>query len=132
MMNVILLLSSAVVLISTTFLSKMSKKIRVPALLAFIFLGMIFGTEGIFKIDFTNFKLAETICTVALIFIMFYGGFGMNWNMIKPVFSRAATMASLGTVCTALGVGGFCHLALKMDLLEGFLLGAVISSRDAA
>ena len=132
MMNIILLLSSAVVLISLTFLSKMSKKIRVPALLVFIFLGMVFGTEGIFKIDFTNFKLAKIICTVALIFIMFYGGFGMNWKMIKPVFTRAAVMASLGTVFTALVVGLFCHLVLKMEILEGFLLGAVISSTDAA
>lgn len=132
MMNIILLLSSAVVLISTTFLSKMSKKIRVPALLAFIFLGMIFGTEGLFKIDFNNFRLAEKICTVALIFIMFYGGFGMNWKMIKPVFTKAATMASLGTVLTAMLVGFFCHIALKMNILEGFLLGAVISSTDAA
>lgn len=132
MMNIILLLSSAVVLISTTFLSKMSRRIRVPALLAFIFLGMIFGTEGIFKINFTNFRLAEIICTVALIFIMFYGGFGMNWKMIKPVFSRAAIMASMGTVCTALAVGAFCHLVLRMNILEGFLLGSVISSTDAA
>lgn len=131
-MNIILLLTAVVVIISTTFLSKMSKKIRVPALLAFIFLGMIFGTEGIVKINFNNFRLAEIICTVALIFIMFYGGFGTNWELIRPIFKRAAIMASLGTVLTALFVGIFCNLFLKINTLESFLLGSVVASTDAA
>ncbi|MEG0249768.1 MAG: potassium/proton antiporter [Peptostreptococcus sp.] len=130
--NMLLLLAAVVVIISTTFLSKISKKIRVPALLAFIFLGMLFGSEGILKVDFSDFQLAEQVCTVALIFIMFYGGFGTNWKMIKPVFGKASIMASLGTVLTALLVGLFCHYVLKMEILEGFLLGAVISSTDAA
>lgn len=39
---------------------------------------MFFGTDGVVKIPFDNFKLAQNVCSVALLFIMFYGGFGTN------------------------------------------------------
>ena len=45
-------------------------------LLGFMLLGMVFGSDGIISIEFNNFNITEDICTVALIFIMFYGGFG--------------------------------------------------------
>ena len=57
----------------------MSSRLGIPMLLAFILLGMLFGSDGILKIPFDNYAFAEQICTVALIFIMFYGGFGTNW-----------------------------------------------------
>lgn len=51
---------------------------RSGAALFFILLGMFFGTDGVVKIPFDNFKLAQNVCSVALLFIMFYGGFGTN------------------------------------------------------
>lgn len=48
------------------------------AFLIFIVLGMFFGSDGVIRISFENFELAEQICSIALIFIMFYGGFGQN------------------------------------------------------
>ena len=47
-------------------------------LLAFIVLGMFFGTDGLLKIKLDNYSLVADICSAALIFIMFYGGFGTN------------------------------------------------------
>lgn len=95
-------------------------------------LGMAFGSDGIFKISFDNFVLAEQICSVALIFIMFYGGFGTRWSEARPVAGKSILLSSAGVVLTALFTGIFCHFALKMDLLEGLLLGAVLGSTDAA
>ena len=76
-MNHILLIVSFIILLCI-LLKLITSKIGVPVLLAFILLGMVFGSEGIFKIRFDDFKQAETICSFALIFIMFYGGFGTN------------------------------------------------------
>ena len=101
-------------------------------LLAFIVLGMIFGIDGIFKIPFENYRFAEEICSIALIFIMFYGGFGTNWNEAKPVAVKAALLSTVGVVFTAALVGLFCYVVLHLSLLESFLLGSVISSTDAA
>lgn len=56
-----------------------------PVLIAFIALGMVFGSDGILKIPFENYSFAEQICSVALVFIMFYGGFGTKLSEAKPV-----------------------------------------------
>lgn len=101
-------------------------------LLAFILLGMFFGSDGVVKIPFDNYIFAEQICSVALIFIMFYGGFGTNWGQAKSIATKAIVLSSFGTVLTAGLVGLFCHFILKINLLESLLIGAVISSTDAA
>ena len=74
------LLISAIILIACVIGSKLSTRFGVPTLLFFIGLGMLFGSDGLFQIHFEDYSLAEKICSAALIFIMFYGGFGTNGN----------------------------------------------------
>ncbi len=126
-----ILLVSAVILLCVS-LKKVSNKLGVPMLLAFILLGMVFGTDGILKIPFDNFKIAEQICSVSLIFIMFYGGFGTNWRHAKPAAAKAALLSTLGVLLTALLTGLFCYFALRFGFWESMLTGAVVSSTDAA
>ena len=61
------LLIAALITIICIITNKISNKIGLPVLLGFIALGMIFGSDGIFKIQFTDFKFAEYICKTALI-----------------------------------------------------------------
>ena len=126
-----ILLVAAVILLCLS-LNKMSNKLGIPMLLAYILLGMMFGTDGILKIPFDNFTIAEQICTVSLIFIMFYGGFGTNWKQAKPVAGKAVLLSTVGVILTAVTTGAFCHFILKMDFWESMLIGSVISSTDAA
>ena len=126
-----ILLVAAVILLCLS-LNKMSNKLGIPMLLAYILLGMMFGTDGILKIPFDNFTIAEEICTVSLIFIMFYGGFGTNWKQAKPVAGKAVLLSTVGVILTAVTTGAFCHFILKMDFWESMLIGSVISSTDAA
>lgn len=126
-----ILLVAAVILLCLS-LNKMSNKLGIPMLLAYILLGMMFGTDGILKIPFDNFTIAEQICTVSLIFIMFYGGFGTNWKQAKPVAGKAVLLSTVGVILTAVTTGAFCHFIVKMDFWESMLIGSVISSTDAA
>ena len=126
------LLVVAIIILVCIAGSRLSGRLGVPTLFIFIMLGMLFGSDGIFKIPFGNFALAEQVCSVALIFIMFYGGFGTRWSEAKPVAGRSILLSSAGVVLTALLTGLFCHLVLKMALMEGMLLGAVLGSTDAA
>ena len=126
-----ILLVAAVILLCLS-LNKMSNKLGIPMLLAYILLGMMFGTDGILKIPFDNFTIGEQICTVSLIFIMFYGGFGTNWKQAKPVAGKAVLLSTVGVILTAVTTGAFCHFILKMDFWESMLIGSVISSTDAA
>ena len=126
------LLIAAVIILLCVVLNRVSDKAGVPLLLFFILLGMTFGSDGIFRIQFDNYEFAEQICSVALIFIMFYGGFGTNWEHAKPVALQAGLLSTLGVVLTAGLVGIFCYGVLGMELLTSLLIGSVISSTDAA
>lgn len=130
-MSVYILVVAAVILMCLLF-SKVSNKLGVPTLLVFIFLGMLFGSDGIFKIQFDNYVFAEEICSLSLIFIMFYGGFGTNWKSAKKVAVKSVLLSTVGVVLTATITGVFCHFVLNFDILESLLIGAVISSTDAA
>ena len=126
-----LLLISSVILLCI-LLHRVSDKIGVPMLLAFIVLGMAFGTDGIVKIPFENYELAENVCSTALIFIMFYGGFGTSWNEARPVAVKSVLLSTLGVVITAALTGFFCYFILKFSFLDSMLIGSVVSSTDAA
>ncbi|MCC3864475.1 potassium/proton antiporter [Terrisporobacter petrolearius] len=127
----LMVISALVILICITS-SKALYKFGVPTLLIFIVLGMLFGADGIVGIDYNDLELTKSICTLALIFIMFFGGFGTNWGMAKPVAIPSILMATLGVGITAGLTGIFCHLILKTTLLEGLLIGSVVASTDAA
>lgn len=126
-----MIICSLILLICITS-TKILYKFGVPILLIFIVLGMLFGSDGIVGIYFDNYELASDISSIALIFIMFYGGFGTNWNMAKPVALQSIAMSSLGVVLTAGLTGLFCFLAFKTTLLEGLLIGSIVASTDAA
>lgn len=131
-MTMTMLLFIAVVMTACILGNKLSNKIGLPSLFIFIALGMLFGSDGIFKIPFENFEFAKQICTIALIFIMFNGGFGTKWSAAKPVAVKSILLSSFGVCITAALTGLFCHFVLKMDLWEGLLVGAVLGSTDAA
>lgn len=130
MTNYILIVT--VIILLCLFLNKLSSKIGIPVLLAFIILGMLFGTDGLLRISFDNYRIAEEICTVSLIFIMFYGGFGTNWKQAKPVAGKAVLLSTVGVLLTAAATGLFCYGVLRFRFWESMLIGAVLSSTDAA
>ncbi|MBM6861385.1 cation:proton antiporter, partial [Clostridium saudiense] len=127
-----LMIICALVLLMCVTSTKILYKFGVPILLIFIVLGMFFGSDGVVGIYFDNYDLANKISAIALIFIMFYGGFGTNWSMAKPVAIPSIFMSSLGVVLTAGLTGLFCFLVFKTTLLEGLLIGSIVGSTDAA
>ncbi len=76
----LMVICSFVILICITS-SKVLYKFGVPILLIFIVLGMLFGSDGLVGIYYNNFELTKNICTLALIFIMFFGGFGNMYHI---------------------------------------------------
>lgn len=130
-MAVGILLVSAVIILCIAA-DKFSGKLGMPALLLFMGIGMIFGSDGIFKIPFDNYVLAERVCTIALSLIMFYGGFNTNWRAAKNIALKAAVLSTAGVVVTAILTAAFVCLCLGYTWQESFLAGAVLASTDAA
>lgn len=130
-MNEAILLAGAVILICI-LMHRVLAKIPVPSLLIFIALGMCFGENGIFRIAFNDYAAVNLLCSVGLVFIMFYGGFGTNLPAAKPVLPQAVTLSTVGVAGTAGAVAVFSHFALRLPWLESLLIGSVVSSTDAA
>lgn len=127
----LMIISGLVLLISITS-SKVLYKFGVPILLIFIILGMLFGSDGIVGIYFSDYELTKELCSIALVMIMFYGGFGTNWEMAKPSAIPSILMSTLGVLITAALTGLFSNLILGTTLLEGLLIGSIVASTDAA
>ncbi len=128
----IYILTAAAIILLCLMLNKLSGKLGVPTLALFILLGMLFGSDGLLKIHFDDYVTTERICTVALIFIIFYGGFDTSWRQARPVALKAGLLSSLGVLLTAGLTGAFCHYAMGFAFWESMLIGAIISSTDAA
>lgn len=122
----------ALVILLCVLAEKFSDKFGMPALILFMFIGMLFGSDGIFKIPFDNFHMAENICSIALVFIMFYGGFNTKWSAAESVAGKAISLSTLGVVITAVITAALCRYILGLSFQESFLIGAVLSSTDAA
>ena len=126
-LNNILFFSSVVIILSI-FMYRYLSKFGVPMLLVFISLGMIFGVNGIFKIDYENYELSRDICSFALIYIIFFGGFGTNLSMARGIIKKSLILSSLGVIFTSLLTGIFSHYVLKIDWYTSFLIGSVLFS----
>ncbi len=123
------LLIISFVLVIALIAIRVSNIVGVPSLLLFIVLGISFSFLGI---EFEDFSFAEQFASIALMIIMFYGGFGTNWKMGKPVVKESIILSSLGVVATALLTGAFAYFALGFGLMEGMLLGSIVGSTDYA
>jgi len=127
-----ILIAVSVLLIISIVASKASGRFGIPSLLLFLIVGMLAGSEGIGGIYFNNPRLAQDMGVVALIFILFSGGLETEWKSVRPLIRVGAGLSTIGVLITALLLGVFVSYALKFSLLEGLLLGAIVSSTDAA
>jgi len=128
----LVMLVAGLLVFASIVASRISDRLGVPALLVFLSIGMLAGSDGPGGIEFSDARLASTIGTIALAFILFSGGLDTNWKIIRPVLARGMVLSTLGVIITAVLVGVFAWLVLGFDLLTGLLLGSIISSTDAA
>jgi cell volume regulation protein A len=110
----------------------LADRVRIPGLLLFLALGMLVGSEGIGGVDFDDAELARTLGTIALVLILFEGGLTSGWTEIRPVLGTAASLATVGTLGTALIAGVATQWIFDLSMLEGMLVGAAIAATDAA
>jgi potassium/hydrogen antiporter len=112
--------------------SLVAGRLRIPGLLLFLGVGMLVGSDGFGWIEFSDYELAQTVGIIALALILFEGGLASGWQEIRPVFVPAFSLATVGTLVTAVSVGFGASLLFDLSTLEGMLLGAIVSSTDGA
>lgn len=127
-----IVLTVGLLLFLSILASKLSDRFGVPALLMFLVVGMLAGSDGPGGIYFDSAAAANLVGTFALAYILFAGGMDTDWGVVQPVLWRGMILSTLGVVVTAALVGLFTWQVLGFPWQEGMLLGAIVSSTDAA
>ncbi|GAB1373555.1 potassium/proton antiporter [Bacteroidales bacterium] len=117
---------------------KASSRFGVPALLLFLSVGMLFGSDGL-GIQFENIHIAKNIGTIALCIILFSGGLDTSISEIRPIISKGVILATFGVFLTALITGvviwwilGMTMASAGVGLLTSLLLASTMASTDSA
>lgn len=109
-----------------------SERTRIPALILFLGIGMLAGVDGPGGLPFDDASLTNLIGTVALAFILFSGGFATRWQDIRPIVARGVLFSTAGVMITAAAMAVLISMIPGFSFADGFLLGAIVSSTDAA
>ena len=110
----------------------LSEKIKVPALILFLGIGMLAGVDGPGGLYFSDADAANNVGTFALAFILFSGGFQTQWSDIKPIVTQGVVLSTLGVFLTAVLMAIPLAMLPQFTYKDAFLLGSIISSTDAA
>lgn len=127
-----ILLIGSILLLLSILASKAIGKLGIPTLIIFLVVGMLAGSDGIGGIHFDDPNLAQSLGVIALSFILFSGGLETKWESVKPVLWQGVTLSTLGVLLTASSLGLFISYISDFTLTEGLLIGAIVSSTDAA
>src|SRR6187200_3461525 len=112
--------------------SLLATRVRIPALLLFLGLGMLAGSDITGWIYLDDYELARTVGVIALALILFEGGLAAGLDEVRPVLRPASGLAFVGTIATALITGFVASWLFDLSLLEGLLLGSILAATDSA
>src|SRR5690554_4320498 len=134
----IVLLALSILFFLSILAGKASSRFGVPALLLFLAVGMLGGTDGL-GIEFENIHLAQSIGTISLCIILFSGGMDTQISEIRPIMAQGIILATVGVLLTAAITGvivwwilGMTAASAGIGLLTSLLLASTMSSTDSA
>ncbi|MDX3214343.1 potassium/proton antiporter [Streptomyces sp. ME02-6991-2B] len=126
-----LLLVCALVLLIAVVAVRLSSRSGLPSLLLYLGIGVAIGQDGL-GVAFNNAELTQVLGYAALVVILAEGGLGTQWREIKPAVPAAAALATVG-VAVSVGITAAAgHFLVGLDWRQSLLIGAVVSSTDAA
>lgn len=129
--DVIFIVFSSLIILSILTI-KLSNRFGIPSLVLFLAIGMLAGSDGLGGITFDNPSLVRSLGVTALVLILFSGGLDTEWSAVRPIVWQGLSLSTIAVLITALLIGVFVAWVQGFSFLEGLLLGAIVSSTDAA
>jgi potassium/hydrogen antiporter len=129
-MNLAILVGAGLIALST-LTSAVAFRFSAPLLLVFLCIGLIAGEDGL-GLVFNDAEAAYFLGSLALAIILFDSGFGTRTQTLKRAAAPAFVLATVGVLLTTVFVGLAAHFLFDLPWLHAMLMGAIISSTDAA
>ncbi|MFE1554810.1 potassium/proton antiporter [Streptomyces sp. NPDC058734] len=111
---------------------RISSRSGLPSLLIYLGIGIAIGQDGIGNVVFDNAELTQVIGYAALVVILAEGGLGTKWKEIKPALPAAVVLSLLGVAVSVGVTAAGAHYLVGLEWRQALLIGAVVSSTDAA
>lgn len=127
----VVLLAGGIVLLASIVATRIATRIGLPSLLLFLAVGVLLGEDG-FGVEFDNAQLAQNLGTAALAVILVEGGLTTRWSDVRRLLRPSAALATLGVAISVIVTAAGAHLLLGFNWQLALLLGAIVSSTDAA
>ncbi|WP_082310745.1 potassium/proton antiporter [Nonomuraea sp. SBT364] len=127
----VVLLAGGLVLLAGIAAARTASRLGLPSLLLFLGLGMVIGEDAL-GVRFDDAQLAQTLGTCALAIILVEGGLSTRWTDLRKLLAPSAMLATVGVAVSVLVTAAGAHLLLGLDRQLALLLGAIVSSTDAA
>ena len=125
------LLVGALVVVAAVTAVRLSGRLGLPTLLAYVGIGVLLGESGI-GVEFEDAGLARNLGFLALVVILVEGGLTTRWADLRRALPRAAALSTVGVAVSVGVVAAFAHYVLGWDPTLALLLGAVLAPTDAA
>ncbi|GGO50382.1 K+/H+ antiporter [Streptomyces daqingensis] len=129
-LNQLLLLSTLVLLFAVAAV-RLSSRSGLPSLLVYLGIGIAIGQDGL-GVQFDNTTLTRTLGYAALVVILTEGGLSTKWREIRPAVPAAAVLSTLGVGVSVAVTASAAHYLVGLNWQAALLMGAVVSSTDAA
>ncbi|MHA6781094.1 potassium/proton antiporter [Pseudonocardia saturnea] len=127
----LVLLGGGAVVLASIAAARTADRLGLPSLLLFLALGVAIGEDGL-GLRFDDAQLAQNLGTAALAVILVEGGITTRWSDVRTVLAPAGVLATVGVGVSVVVTAAGAHLLLGMDWQLALLLGAIVSSTDAA
>ena len=125
------LLVGGFVLLASIVGTRVATRVGFPSLLLYLLVGVVIGEDGL-GLEFDNAELARNVGTAALAVILVEGGLTTRFADVRRVLAPAAVLATVGVLISTAITAACAHLLLGIDWQLALLLGAIVSSTDAA
>ncbi|MGA7688229.1 MAG: potassium/proton antiporter [Jiangellales bacterium] len=123
------LLVGAAVLGLAILAVRLSARLGLPSLLAYLVIGVVLGSAGL---NFDDAATAHALGFAALVVILTEGGLTTRWSDVRTAMPLGFLLSTVGVAVSTAIVAVVAHYGLGLDWTTALILGGIFASTDAA